>query len=219
MGFALPNGAHVYLAATYEAEQVISGISNATEAVVTLSAAHDIAVGDIVQLKSGWSALDNLVAKVSKVDSSTITLGNVNTSNVGKFAAGGGVGSLRKVLTWIELPQITEVSNSGGDQQNVQIQFLSDDNQRNLNTFKAAMSQTYTIAHDSSLPVYDLLRDADESGDTIAAYMYVPKAKENRYWSSTVSFNGMPTTAVNAVETVAVVLNLQSAGMTFYKAE
>nr|DAO54642.1 MAG TPA: tail tube protein [Caudoviricetes sp.] len=47
--------------------------------------------------------------------------------------------------------------------------------------------------------------------------MYVPKAKENRYWAATVSFDDTPTTAVNEVETVSVVLNLQSPAMTFYK--
>ncbi|AKJ41475.1 phage tail protein [Pragia fontium] len=217
MSFALPNGAHLYLAATYEPELIITDISNAEEAVLTVDGKHTIQVGDVVQLKSGWSALDNMVAKVSKVADMSITLGNVNTTNKGKFAVGGGAGSLKKIKSWIELPQITEVANSGGDQQTVQVQFLSDDSQRNLNTFKAAASQTYTIAHDSSLPVYDVLREADDNGDTLAAYMFVPKAKENRYWSATVSFNETPTMAVNAVETVSVVLNLQSNGMTFYK--
>ncbi|EOE0255772.1 Ig domain-containing protein [Enterobacter hormaechei] len=51
----------------------------------------------------------------------------------------------------------------------------------------------------------------------MAAYMYVPKAKENRYWAATASFNDIPQTAVNSVETVSAVLNLQSPAMTFYK--
>lgn len=126
-------------------------------------------------------------------------------------------GSIRKVLEWTELPQITEVSKSGGDQNTTQIQFLSDDRQRNLNTYKSAVSQTYSIAHDSTLPVYPLLRQLDEDEETVAAYMYVPKAKENRYWAATASFDDTPTTAVNEVETVSVVLNLQSPAMTFYK--
>ena len=62
-----------------------------------------------------------------------------------------------------------------------------------------------------------LLRQLDEDEETVAAYMYVPKAKENRYWAATASFDDTPTTAVNEVETVSVVLNLQSPAMTFYK--
>ncbi|WP_265332155.1 phage tail protein [Enterobacter cancerogenus] len=70
----------------------------------------------------------------------------------------------------------------------------------NLNTYKSAVSQTYSIAHDSTLPVYPLLRQLDEDEETVAAYMYVPKAKENRYWAATASFDDTPTTAVNEVE-------------------
>lgn len=87
-----------------------------------------------------------------------------------------------------------------------------------MNTFKTARVQTYTIAHDSSLPFYDLLRQADATQDTLAAYMFVPKAKENRYWSAKVSFNDIPNSAVNVVETVTATFNLQS-GIVFYKTD
>lgn len=219
MGFALPNGAHVYLASGYGSPITFTGATNAENAVITVSAAGDLAVGDIVHVSSNWTGIDNVIAKIDAIAGTAVTLRNINTSNKNKFAAGGGSGSVRKVKEWTELPQITEVAKSGGDQNTVQIQFLSDDRQRNLNTFKTAVSQTYTIAHDSTLPVYPLLRQLDENGDTVAAYMYVPKAKENRYWSATVSFDDVPTSAPNAVETVSTVLNLQSPAMTFYKVE
>lgn len=219
MGFALPNGAHVYLASKYGSAITFTGATNAENAVITVSAADDLAVGDIVHLSCNWSGIDNVIAKIDAIDANAVTLRNINTSNKNKYAAGGGSGSIRKVEGWTELPQITEVAKAGGEQNTVQIQFLSDDRQRNLNTFKTAVSQTYTIAHDSTLPVYPLLRQLDEDGDTVAAYMYVPKAKENRYWSATASFDDVPTSAPNAVETVTAVLNLQSPAMTFYKVD
>lgn len=217
MGFALPNGSHVYLASGYAPAISFTGATNAENVVITVTAADDLAVDDIVHVTCNWSGIDNVIAKIDAIAENAVTLRNIDTSNVDKYAAGGGTGSIRKVTDWTELPQITEVSNSGGDQNTTQIQFLSDDRQRNLNTYKAASSQTYTIAHDSSLPVYPLLRQLDEDEETIAAYMYVPKAKENRYWAATASFNDIPATAVNEVETVSVVLNLQSPAMTFYK--
>lgn len=217
MGFALPNGAHVYLASSYDSEVTVTAASNATDVVLTLATGHGIVANDIVQINSGWQDLNDLVAKVTDASPTSITLGTIDTSDAERFAAGSGIGSVKKVLTWIEVPQITEVANSGGDQQKIQLQFLSDERQRELNTFKAAMSQTYTIAHDSTLLAYPVLKAADYSQNTLAAYMYVPKAKENRYWSVKVSFNAIPTTAINAVETVSVVFNLQSQAMTFYK--
>lgn len=218
MGYALPNGATVHIAKEYEEAITVSGISNAASAVVTTSSPHELVVGDIIQLSSNWSSLDNIVARVSVASGSTFTLDGVDTLDTNRFSAGGGSGSLRKILSWEELPQITEVANAGGEQQNIQIQFLADDRQRNLDTFKSAQAQTYTIAHDSSLAVYPLLRDADSTGDFLAVKMWVPKAKENRYWSASISFNETPVTAVNAVEVVSVVMNMQSPGMTFYKA-
>lgn len=217
MGFALPNGSHVYLASGYDPAVPFTGATNAEHTVVTVESGGGFASGDVVHVNCDWTGIDNVVALVDAVAGSAVTLRNINTTNTGKFPAGGGSGTLRKVTEWTEIPQITEVANAGGEQNTTQIQFLSDDRQRNLNTYKSASSQTYTIAHDSSLPVYPLLRQLDEDEETVAAYMYVPKAKENRYWAATASFNDIPQTAVNNVETVSAVLNLQSPAMTFYK--
>lgn len=173
MGFALPNGAHVYLASGYGPAITFTGATNAEHAVITVSAADDIAVGDIVHVNCNWSGIDNVIAKIDAIAENAVTLRNINTTNKNKYAAGGGSGSIRKIEEWTELPQITEVSKSGGDQNTTQIQFLSDDRQRNLNTYKSAVSQTYSIAHDSTLPVYPLLRQLDEDEETVAAYMYV----------------------------------------------
>ena len=153
MGFALPNGAHVYLASGYGPAIAFTGATNAENVVITVSSAEELDVGDIVHVNCSWSGIDNVIAKIDAIAESAVTLRNINTINKNKYAAGGGTGSVRKVLEWTELPQITEVSKSGGDQNTTQIQFLSDDRQRNLNTYKSAVSQTYSIAHDSTLPV------------------------------------------------------------------
>lgn len=217
MSYALPNGAHVYIASEYEAAIPFTAITNAKDAVITVDDGDSLAVNDIVHITSAWTGIDGVIARIKAVADTAITLENINTLNTGKYAAGAGAGSIRKVKSWVEIPQITDISTSGGEQQTVQIQFLSDDAQRNLNTFKSARSQSYTIAHDSTLPVYEVLTRLDESGDVVACYMYVPKAAENRYWSVSVSFNPIPTTAVNTVETVDILFNMQSPAMTFYK--
>ena len=112
--------------------------------MITVSSADDIAVGDIVHVNCNWSGIDNVIAKIDAIAENAVTLRNINTTNKNKYAAGGGSGSIRKIEEWTELPQITEVSKSGGDQNTTQIQFLSDDRQRNLNTYKSAVSQTYS---------------------------------------------------------------------------
>jgi hypothetical protein len=216
MGFALPNGATVFVGSKLADELAVTAVSNAKGAVFTV-AGSTLAVDDIVLIKSGWGLLDNLVAKVTAATATAITIGAIDTTDVNFFPAGGGAGALIKVEEWIEIPQITEVAASGGDQQYVQIQFLADDRQRNLATYKAAKTQTFTLAHDSTLPVYPVLETGDKTGDILPLYMYVPKAKERRYWSGIPSFDPQPTTAVNAVETVQAAFAIQSRTMTFYK--
>ncbi|HBE9077951.1 phage tail protein [Serratia fonticola] len=216
MGFALPNGAVVFAGSKMAAALPTSAVSNAKGAVFTV-VGSTLAAGDIVLIKSGWGLIDNLVAKVTTATTTAVTIGSLDTSDVNFFPTGAGAGSLTKVTEWTQIPQITEVAASGGDQQYVQIQFLEDDRQRNLATFRAAKTQTFTFAHDSTLAIYSVLLAGDRSGDTMPFYMYVPKAKETRYWSAISSFDPQPATAVNAVETVQVSLAVQSRTMTFYK--
>ncbi|MFC0225682.1 phage tail protein [Serratia aquatilis] len=216
MGFALPNGATVFVGSKMAAALTTTAVSNAKGAVFTVSGGT-LSANDIVLIKSGWSLLDNLVAKVTTATTTSVTIGALDTSDTHYFPTGSGTGSLIKITEWTQIPQITEVAASGGDQQYVQIQFLEDDRQRNLATFRAAKTQTFTFAHESTLPVYSVLLSGDRSGNTLPFYMYVPKAQETRYWSAILSFDPQPTTAVNAVETVQVSLAVQSRTMTFYK--
>lgn len=215
--FALPNGATVFVGSKLAAAVPVSAVSNAKGAVFTVPASSTLVAGDIVLIGSGWNLIDGLVAKISAVKDNTVTISTLNTSDVRFFPEGAGAGSLAKVTEWTQIPQITEVGASGGDQQYLQIQFLEDDRQRNLATYKAAKTQTYTFAHDSTLPVYDILITGDRSGDVMPMYMYVPKAKETRYWSGIPSFDPQPTTAVNQVETVQLSVAIQSRDVTFYK--
>lgn len=220
MAFHLPNGATVFVAPASGESVAITDISNASNAVISLDGGA-VSEGDIVLLKASWTALDNLVAKVISVSGNKATLGGVNTSNTKIFPAGSGSGSLRVISPsdWVQIPQITEVAASGGEQQYYQFQFLEDETQRSLPTYKSARTQTYTVAHDSDQPFYPLLKEADRAGDTLAVYMYVPKAKETRYWSVVPSFSGEPNPVVNQIETVTVAFAVQSAGTTFYKDE
>ncbi len=217
MGFALPNGAQVYLASDYETALPFTAITNAAHAVLTVVGNDKIKKDDLVHLSSGWTGLNERVARVSAATATSLTLENIDTRQTTQFVAGGGAGSLRKIKTWTEIPQIKEVASSGGDQQTVSLQFLSDTVQRNINTVKAPRTLTYTLGHDPALAIYPLLRETDQRQDVVAFSMFVPQAKEKRYWSATVAFNEVPHTEVNAVETVSLVLNMQSPAMTFYK--
>ncbi|EKY3200687.1 phage tail protein [Cronobacter turicensis] len=217
MGFQLPNGSTIQVGSEFGEEIKITAVSNAKGAVFTCAEGHGLKTGDEVLITSGWPLINYLVARVSDVTENDVTIGIIDSSDENFFPKGNGVGSLRKITAWTLIPQITELSQSGGDQQYIQIQFLEDDRQRNLATYKAAKTQTITLAHDSSLPIYEVLKKADRRGDTLPLKMYVPKATETRYWSGTPSFDPQPQTAVNTVETVQVSFAVKSMDMAFYK--
>ncbi|MWN06319.1 phage tail protein [Gilliamella sp. Pas-s95] len=217
MGFALPNGARVYVQKSKGEALAFETITNAKEAVVTLKANHGLMVGDEVLITSGWARLNYVVAKITRVNAADVTLGNINTSNVNMFPVDEGAGTVTKITSWERLPQVKEVSTEGGEQQYVQIQFLEDDKEKQLPTIKSAKSKSYTIAHDSSLPAYPVLQELDQTNDVVAMKMYVPKAKETRYDAVRVSFDPTPETTINEIETVKINTTVESPAITFYK--
>ena len=92
MGFALPNGAHVYLASGYGPAITFTGATNAENMVITVSEADTLKVDDIVHVNCNWSGVDNVIAKIDAIAESAVTLRNINTTNKNKYAAGGDTG-------------------------------------------------------------------------------------------------------------------------------
>lgn len=219
--YNLPNGSKVRAAKTMAAAVNFTAASNAKECVLTLSAAPsaDLTAGAIVQLTSGWKLLNFAVVRVKSVDSAAkaVTLEAIDTSDTASWAAGAGApGTLQVVKEWAEIPNITTVSNAGGEQQTTSVQFLDSDQAVNLSTTKSAYTQTYTFAHDAFDPVRAVLDQLDRTGGKTPIWFHQPRAREERYYSAQVSFAKIPATAINEVETVNVVLNLQGE-VNFYK--
>ena len=198
MAFAIPNGSRVNVAKAYLAPIVFTAASNATECELTVASAAGILAGDVVQVSSGWLKLDNMVLRVKSV------------TDTKKFPAGTGAGTLRKVDSWITMPQVMTLSTEGGDQQTISVQFLEDDKARTIPTFKNAVVQVYTFAHDPQLAIYKRLIDLDDSSDTTAVWFHNPRGKADRYYSARVSFQRVPRTEINAVESNEARMNFES---------
>lgn len=215
--YNLPNGSSVQVSKSMGTENLITGVSNDSSAVVTLSAADDtIKAGDIVVVRSAWAHLDGVAARVKSVKDAAVTLDDIDTTDLDWFPVGGGAGSLVKVAEFIDFPLITAVAASGGDQQTTSFQALQMDKAENLNTFKNASSQTYTMTHDSADEIRPIIKAADKKQDLVVVKFYNIRSKEMRLYSAKVSFNEIPATEINQVETVQVVFALKS-DMKFYK--
>ncbi len=207
MGFKLPNSATIQHAATYEAELAFTSISNATEAVATVVGA-DLEAGDIVLVTSGWSRLNSRVVRVKAATATAITLEEIDTTDVQLFPAGGGAGTLKKVLTWVQIPQVTEVAFSGGEQNYLDVVFLEDDQGKQIPTDKSAASMALTIADDPSKPFNSVLAKADSGKQVEAARMNLP-GTDTIFYGAYTSFSKQPVMSRNNVMTRTVNLALQ----------
>lgn len=206
----LPNGSQVFVEKARGTAITASKITAAANPVFTI-ASSGLQKGDyILVTESSWPKLINKVGRVKSVESSTnaVTIEGFSTSNTNAFP-GNGTGKIVKISDWIEIPCVQDLSQEGGEQQFYTYQCLADDREQQIPTYKSAVSLTYNFAHEYDNPIYPILRAADESGEVKVMRMYVPKAKEMRIWSGTLSFNEIPQTAVNEMETVSLTVSLK----------
>lgn len=206
----LPNGSQIFIEASRGSELSASAITNAAKPVFTMSDTDDLAKGDyVIVTESTWGKLLDRVLRVSDVSSnSSATLEGIDTTDTNVFP-NGATAKIAKIKAWSEIPCVQDLAQDGGEQQYYTYQCLSDDQEQQLPTYKSAVSLTYTFAHEYDNAIYPLLRKADENGEVTAMRMYVPKAKEMRCWAGVLSFNEIPQTAVNEMETVSLSCSLK----------
>ena len=208
MGYKLSNGGTFQHAATYAIALPFSAITNATEAVATVTGST-LAAGDIVLLTSGWSRLDNKLVRVKTATATAITLEQIDTTNKEVFPEGSGAGTLKKVLTWVQIPQVQDVAFAGGEQNYLDVVFLEDDQGKQIPTDKSAASMVLTIADDPVQAFNAVLLAADTGKQVQAARLNLP-GRDMLLYGAYTSFSKQPSVARNNLLTRTVNLALQS---------
>jgi hypothetical protein len=208
MAVKLPNGATIEHAATYAAPLAFSAVSNASEAICTVTGAT-LAVGDILLVASGWTALNNKVVRVKAATATAITLESIDTTDTSVYPVGSGAGTLKKVLTWVQIPQVTDFASAGGEQNYTDINFLEAQQGFQIPTDKSAASMTITVADDPALPCVPVLNAADTARTIQAARMNLPGV-DKIYYGVYTSFSQQPAISRNNVMTRTVSMALQA---------
>ncbi|SFB19070.1 phage tail protein [Azotobacter beijerinckii] len=206
MSFQLPNGSTFEVASAYDAAVTITAISNANPAVVT-AAAHGLSNGDVVLITSGWSKLNGRIARVANSLTGTFALEGIDTTDTSKYPAGSGVGSVKPVSTWVQVPQITEVATSGGEQQFATFGFLEEDDDRQIPTTKSPSSMTLTVADDPTKAFVAVVEKADEGRSIEASRLHLVNGSSILY-STYLSITQTPTLSRNNIMTRAITLSL-----------
>lgn len=208
MAYALPNGSTFDVASALAASKPITTITNATTPLVT-STAHGLLTGDYVVVTSGWTKLNNRVFRITIGTANDFTLQGVDTTSVASFPAGQGVGSYQKVTTWVNVPQITEVSFSGGEQQFINFAFLEDVDEKQMPTSKSAISMSLTVADDPSLPYVSVVEAADVDLKPRPVRLNLISGSVMAY-NAIVSITATPTVTRDELMTRVITLSLQA---------
>lgn len=205
----LPNGAKVFFEKARGAEVSFTAMTNDAKNPKIKVASGALGVKDIVIFTDcTWSDFVDKVARVKSVSAGVATLEEFDTSDTNKYPT-AATGSVRVISDWIELPCIQDLGKDGNEQQYYNYQCLSDEREQSEPTYKSAVTLNYTFAHEYDNAIYPVLRAADTSKEAKAMYMYIPRASEVRYWSGAASFDDIPTTAVNEMETVTLAVALK----------
>lgn len=217
MAYTLPNGSTFDFASGYSAPVAVTAISNAVEAVVD-AAGHTFVDGDIVELTSGWLKLSGRAFRIKSVVATTsFVLEGIDTSDVSRYPLNGGIGSVRKVESFIQIPQILDVTFAGGEQNFTSVVFLEDSEERQIPTTKSASSLTLTIADDPSQPFIPFVEAADEDTKPRVQRLNLVNGDIILY-NSIVSFTSTPT--LTRDEVMARTLTLSQQGkIVRYQAE
>lgn len=195
MSVSLPNGSTVAIASGYGSPITVTALSNASDAVAT-AAAHGLANGDFVEITSGWSRINNKVARVASSTTGTFALEDIDTTSVTIFPAGTGIGSVRKINGWTQITQILASNSTGGAQQFLTYQFLESDAETQIPTTKSAGGLELSIGDDPTLPGFIALVNANDDRLQRALRITTANAAKILY-NAYVSINKTPSLTVN----------------------
>lgn len=197
MAVSLPNGVTLSLATAYAASVTITGITNASPATATTSGVHSLAIGDIIEVTSGWSRLNSRLVRVLTVPTTTtLTLEGIDATSTALYPAGTGSGSLRKITTFTQISQILELTSSGGEMQFVTYSFLEQDFETQLPTQSSPQQLSMTIADDAALAGYTAMKNAATTRALTGLKALLPGGSV-LYYNGYVNFDETPTLTKN----------------------
>lgn len=209
MAITLSTGVALSIAVSYGSPVTMSAISNAAEAVATIAGGHSIAVGDYIEVTSGWDLLDGRVVRVKTVATNDITLEGVDTSNTTRFPSGSGTGSVREVTSWSSVTQLKSISGGGGTQNYADVSTLSNLTQRQVPTTRAAVTMDVEVFDDISQAWCAHVQSATDSATPYAVKMAFPNGAKmvgNAYWS----LASVPGIAANEALTLGLSLSFSA---------
>ena len=210
MGQFFINGAQYAFATVAGPVVPITDISNANPAVA--DSATLPTVGDIVLLSSNWSSLIGQACRVGTVVAGTsFQLEGIDTTDTTLYPDGEGAGSYQKLSSFINLSQIREIAQQGGDFNDFSWAYVEDRalRQRSRPTDANPIKLTFTLDYDPALAWFDALDTVTNKQMLTAMRETLPDGTILLY-TGYIAFNKSPTRTRNQNMTVQAVMTVNS---------
>lgn len=179
MTYRFSEGAKFYFAdysADLAASISASSISNANPAVAT-TATQSYALGNELLLEGSWDeATDSIYRVGGTVTTTSVALLGLNSTNTALFPSSGSAGTLKKVNTWTEIPQVLDISTSGGDAKFATVSPMARTIDLQFPIGSNPMTYELILGHDPSLAAYQTMVNLSRTRAKVAFKGVAPDA-------------------------------------------
>lgn len=203
----LPNNIAFAVATIFAAAVSVTAATNASEAVCTST--NTFAVGDFVEYTGGWSKANGRIFRVKSPTAANFVLEGLDTTDTNLFPVGAGVGSVRKVTTWVPITGVTVADISGGDGKNIEVPILDSDMPLMLPDGFTATSVALTIIDEPTKPHHAALKALSDGVKLTALRGILPDGSVLLY-GGYCSFNESPSLSKGNVMAVKATFPLRN---------
>ena len=175
MAYFFPEGSKLFFSdyTAFASSINVTSITNANPAVAT-TATNTYAVNDELLLEGSWDEITDSIFRASAVTSTSVTFAGLNTTSTALFPTGGSAGTLKKISSWTEIPQVLGIQTQGGDARMSTISPLGRRNDISVPTGFNAMTMQVTMGYDPSLAAYQTMLGLSRTLTKIGFKMVTP---------------------------------------------
>jgi hypothetical protein len=212
MSYFLPDGAKLFISTTFSAAKTVTGISNANPPLVT-AVAHGWVDGNEVLISSGWSDMTDTVFKIDQQSVDTFLALGFDATNTTFFPTGSGGGTAKLISSWVQVPQLLDSQDTGGDAKEVVVSPMDQRNDISLPAGFNASKQSLEFGWDPSLVGQQAVLSASQS-QAPTAFKWVLPGNVTVYGFGRISANEKPSISKGKVMTMKA--SITSMGRTTY---
>lgn len=206
-------GSKFYFSTTFGAAKTIASVTNASPAVAT-STAHGFVDNDELLYIGGWEDASKAIYRADQLSADTVALTGLNSTNTNFYSAGAGVGTLQKVSSWTEIPEVVTITSDGNQQEFIDLRLISSRYAQKIPTGFTPGTINMTLVFDAGSAAYQAMLDATMSR-TLVAFKMVLSDSAAIYAYGYISASKAPQVQAGQVIQVPVTFAIQGQFSTY----